>query len=99
MLREILQNQGATVKKRKIVNYKTGYQVAIESQEIIVESIFQAMRIIRNLTSCGVWIEKEKIYIDSNTKRVKTKKEALKIAKENNQIAIWDWKNRRAITV
>ncbi len=99
MLREILQNQGATVKKRKIVNYQTGYQVAVKSQEIIVESVFEAMRILRNLTSCGVWIEKGKIYIDSNTKRIKTKKEAIKIAKENNQIAIWDWKNRTAITV
>jgi ribose 5-phosphate isomerase len=90
---------GATVKNGKIINYKSGYQVAIDSQEKIFKSFKKALEFIKSLKSCGVWINKNLIYIDTNTKRVSSKKNAIEIAKKNNQLAIWDWKNKKEIKI
>lgn len=40
----------------------------------------------------GVWIENGKAYVDIS-ERIATKRRALEVGKERNQISIYDWKN------
>jgi uncharacterized protein YecA (UPF0149 family) len=91
---QIASNGGATVKKGKMVSYKRGYQVAVNSVEKKFEALNEAMDYFKNqkLDSIGLWLDGGVWYMDTNTKRFTTKREALKIAKENKQLAIWDWK-------
>jgi len=99
ILNEVVKNGGATVKNNKIMNYKSGYQVAINSQEKQFTTIRKAFNYIKKngLKNVGIWIDKGICYLDTNTKRINTKKEALQLATENEQLAIWDWKNSKSV--
>ena len=89
-LRKVENNGGLTLKHGKIITYKTGYQVATEGFE--TKDINEAMKLIRMLGgNCGVWLENGIYYID-RSHRVATKREALKIGKECNQISVLNWR-------
>ena len=89
-LRKVENNGGLTLKHGKIITYKTGYQVATEGFE--TKDINEAMKLIRMLGgNCGVWLENGIYYID-RSHRVSTKREALRIGKECNQISVLNWK-------
>lgn len=89
-LRKVENNGGLTLKYGKIITYKTGYQVATEGFE--TKDINEAMKLIRMLGgNCGVWLENGIYYIDKSH-RVSTKREALRIGKECNQISVLNWK-------
>ena len=89
-LRKIENNGGLTLKYGKIITYKTGYQVATEGFE--TRDINEAMKLIRMLDgNCGVWLENGIYYID-RSHRVATKREALRIGKECNQISVLNWR-------
>lgn len=89
-LRKVENNGGLTLKYGKIITYKTGYQVATEGFE--TKDINEAMKLIRMLGgNCGVWLENGIYYID-RSHRVSTKREALRIGKECNQISVLNWK-------
>lgn len=90
-LRKLTNNDGLTLKKGKIIVYKTGYQVATEGQE--TKDIRQAMQMIKAYGGdCGIWFSNGIYYIDKSH-RVNTKKEALTIGKQCNQISVLNWKN------
>lgn len=89
---EALKNDdGLTLKSNKVITYKTGWQVADYGVECnTVTEALDAIEAMRG--NCGVWYSKGIYYID-HSMRVNTKKEALKIGKEHNQISILKWSN------
>lgn len=90
LLANLKNNDGATLKNYKLVNYKSGWQVADNGYEC--HSIEEAVKAIDKLGgNCGIWLADGIYYIDHSF-RVDTKKEALKIGRDNNQISIYGWK-------
>ena len=90
-LRKLADNDGLTLKKGKVITYKSGWQVATEGLE--TANIQEAMQMIRTYKGdCGVWYSNGIYYIDKSH-RVNTKREALQIGRECNQISILCWRN------
>lgn len=46
----------------------------------------------------GLWVDNGKLYIDKSV-RTKTKKEAMQIARENKQLAIFKWATSSSVAV
>lgn len=90
-LRKLSNNDGLTLKNGKCITYKTGWQVATEGIE--TKNIEEAMKAIRTYNgNCGIWYSEGIYYIDKS-KRVNTKREAMKIGRECKQISILNWEN------
>ena len=90
-LRKLTNNDGLTLKNGKKIVYKSGWQVATEGKE--TTDINEAMQMVRDYKgNCGIWFSEGIYYIDKSH-RVNTKKEALQIGRECNQISILRWKN------
>jgi hypothetical protein len=90
-LRKITNNGGLTLKAGKPITYKSGWQVATEGSA--TTDIHEAMKMIKAFGgNCGIWLENGIYYIDKS-KRVSTKREAMKIGRECNQISILRWRD------
>jgi hypothetical protein len=90
-LKKLTNNDGLTLKNGKAITYKSGWQVATEGIE--TADIREAMKAIKTYEgNCGVWFANGIYYIDKS-KRVNTKKEAMKIGRACNQISILKWSN------
>ncbi len=88
-LRKLENNDGLTLKNGKIITYKTGYQVATEGIE--TTDMKEAMKAIKAFNgNCGVWLENGIYYIDKSH-RENTKKKALEVGRNHNQISILQW--------
>lgn len=95
LLRELKENDGFTVKNNKVVQYKTGWQVATRGIECKnLEEAIQKIAVFNG--SFGVWFSNGIYYIDE-CKRVSTKREALQIGRENNQISIFGWQRKNLV--
>lgn len=82
---------GLTLKKGKIITYKSGWQVATEGVEC--RTAREAINAVKAFGGdCGIWLENGIYYIDKSH-RVNTKAEALKIGRECNQISVLKWSN------
>lgn len=91
-INKLQNNDGLTLKGGKVVNYKTGWQVATTGVECTTPRA--AINMVKAYGgNCGVWLANGIYYIDKS-KRVNTKKEALQIGREHNQISIFGWKNK-----
>lgn len=89
-LRKLTDNDGLTLKRGKAIVYKSGWQVATEGQE--TTDINEAMMMIRQYDgNCGVWYSEGIYYIDKSH-RVNTKREAMEIGRQYNQISILSWR-------
>ena len=89
-LRKLKNNDGLTLKKGKPIVYKSGYQVATEGIE--TTDIAIAIKAVRAYKGdCGIWYAEGVYYIDKSH-RISTKKEALRVGRECNQISILKWK-------
>ena len=89
-LRKLTNNDGLTLKAGKIITYKSGWQVATEGQE--TANIQEAMMMIRQYNGdCGVWYSEGIYYIDKSH-RVNTKREAIEIGRQCNQISVLCWR-------
>lgn len=89
-LRKLSNNDGLTLKKGKIITYKTGWQVATEG--IATKNIREAMQAVKSYKGdCGIWYSDGIYYIDKS-KRVNTKHEAIEIGRAHNQISILNWR-------
>ena len=89
MLKALKNNDGLTLKDGKAITYKTGYQVADYGVEC--KTLEEAEKAIAEMNgTCGIWFSDGIYYVDHSF-RVNTKKEALKIGRENNQISILKW--------
>ena len=90
-IRKLTNNDGLTLKKGKIITYKSGWQVATEG--IAVHSAREAINAVKAYKGdCGIWYSEGIYYIDHSF-RISTKKEALRIGREHNQISILKWSN------
>lgn len=90
-LKKLKDNDGLTLKNGKIITYKSGWQVATEGKE--TTDIREAMKMIKDYDgSCGIWFSGGIWYIDKSH-RVDTKREAMRIGKECNQISVLKWSN------
>lgn len=86
---KLQENGGLTLKKGKIVTYRTGYQVATEGVEC--KTAREAITAVKAYNGdCGIWFSNGIYYIDKS-KRISTKKEALAIGRAHNQISIYGW--------
>lgn len=89
-IRKLQENDGLTLKNGKCITYKTGWQVATEGIE--TRDAHEAMQAIKAYKgTCGIWYSEGIYYIDKS-KRVSTKREALRIGRECNQISILNWR-------
>ena len=94
-LRKLVNNDGLTLKRGQKIQYKSGYQVAVDG--IATTDIYEAMKAIKAYGGdCGVWFADGIYYIDKSF-RVSTKKEALSIGRAHNQISILKWANMSLI--
>ena len=89
-INKLTNNDGLTLKNGKLITYKSGWQVATEGKETADPR--EAMRMIKEYEgNCGVWFSDGIYYIDKSH-RVNTKREAMRIGKECNQISVLCWK-------
>jgi len=94
-IRKLANNDGLTLKAGKIINYKSGYQVADYGYELTTAE--EAIKCVRKLEgNCGIWYSEGIYYIDHSF-RVSTKREAIRIGIEHNQISILKWKDKSLI--
>lgn len=90
-LRKLQNNDGLTLKKGKIVQFKTGYQVATEGIE--TADINEAILAVRAYKGdCGVWFSEGVFYIDKSH-RESTLKKALEVGRACKQISILRWRD------
>lgn len=88
---KLAENDGMTLKKGNKITYKSGWQVAIEGVEC--KTAREALNAVKAYGgNCGVWYSNNTWFVDKS-KRVNTKKEALQIGREHNQISILKWSN------
>ena len=91
-IRKLVNNDGITLKGGKVIEYKTGWQVAVYGVE--VKTAREAINAVKAYGgNCGVWFADGIYYIDKSF-RVNTKKEALRIGKEHNQISVFGWSRK-----
>lgn len=94
-LKKLNNNDGLTLKRGQPITYKSGYQVATEGQE--TTDIHKAMQMVKSYSgNCGIWYSNGIYYIDKSH-RVGTKREAIRIGREHNQISILKWDNMSLI--
>lgn len=97
----IEKNGGATIKNNSIIEYKRGYQIAVNSSEKMFNTFKDLQDYIKeqSLTCVGVWIYNNQYCMDTNTMHINNKAQAIALAKEHKQKAIWDWYNKKEIFV
>lgn len=89
-IKKLTNNDGLTLKAGKKVTYKTGWQVATEGVEC--KTAYEAIKAVKAYNGdCGVWYSEGIYYIDKS-KRVNTKREAMKIGRECKQISVLNWR-------
>jgi len=99
-LKNIKANGGATLNANgEAVNYNKGYQVSIK--DLYIMPVYKMTKkfiktLLNDKYNLGLWIDNNKVYIDYSV-NIKTKKEAVKVGKANNQISIWNWKKMDCI--
>lgn len=88
-IRKLTNNDGLTLKRGKIITYKTGWQVATEGIECATPE--EAMKAIKAYDgTAGVWYS-DGIYFIDKSHWVKTKREAIEIGRACHQISVLNW--------
>ena len=90
-IKKLKENDGLTLRNGKPITYRTGWQVATEGIETTNPDV--AIKAVKAYSgNCGLFYSGGVYYIDKS-KRISTKKEALRIGKECKQISILSWRN------
>lgn len=102
----IVENDGLTLSNDgKIANLNSGYMVSLEGYEKVYQDIkFIDLKMVKSYLKkakeknafVGFWVSDKKIYIDLSI-NVNERGEALELAKQNNQLAIFDCLNLKEI--
>lgn len=88
-LQKLKNNDGLTLKNGKVIEYKTGWQVATEGVELTdIKQVRKAIKAYNG--NCGIWFADGIYYIDKSH-RVNTKSQALEVGKTHNQISVFGW--------
>jgi hypothetical protein len=94
-IKKLINNDGLTLKKGKVITYKTGWQVATEGIETTDPR--EAINAVKAYGgNCGVWFSEGVYYID-RSHRVSTKREALEVGRAHNQISILGWRKMNLV--
>ena len=97
----VLKNGGITVANGEIVNYSSGYQVCVESEEVWSKHLDTILDIVKNykLKNYGIWFNESDglYYMDTNSIHVDDYMEAYELALTNDQKAIFDWSTFESI--
>ena len=89
-LKGLANNDGLTLKRGQRITYKSGWQVATEGKE--TTDAREAMNYIKQYNGdCGVWYSDGIYYIDKSH-RVSTKREAMTVGRQCNQISVLNWR-------
>jgi hypothetical protein len=89
-IRRLTNNDGLTLKRGNKITYKSGWQVATEGVE--TTDAREGMNYIKAYNGdCGVWYSEGIYYIDKSH-RVDTKREAMEIGRQCNQISVLCWR-------
>ena len=89
-IRKLSNDDGITLKRGKIVRYKSGWQVATEGVEVTTaREAITAVKMYNG--NCGVWYSEGVYYVDK-CRRIITKREALIVGQEHHQLSIYGWK-------
>ena len=89
-IKGLANNDGLTLKNGQRITYKSGWQVATEGKE--TTDAREAMNYIKQYNGdCGVWYSDGIYYIDKSH-RVSTKREAMTVGRQCNQISILNWR-------
>lgn len=93
---KLMNNEGLTFRYGKIVEYKTGWQVAFTGME--VKTAQEVSDILHSPIGkkgfMGVWFSEGIYYVDIS-KRVQTKKNALVVGRVMHQQSIYGWAPRK----
>lgn len=90
-IRNLKENDGMTLKGGKRIVYKTGFQVATEGIE--TRDVREAINAVKTYSgNCGIWFSKGIYYIDKSHREA-TKKRALQVGRECNQISVLRWRD------
>ena len=90
-INKLANNDGLTLKAGKAISYKSGWQVATEGVEC--RTAHEAINAVKAYKgNCGVWYSEGIYYVDKSH-RVSTKREAMRIGRECNQISVLRWKD------
>lgn len=90
-IKKLKENDGLTLRNGKPIAYRSGWQVATEGIETTDPNV--AIKAVRAYGgNAGLWYYQGVYYVDKS-KRISTKKEALRIGREYNQISILRWSN------
>ena len=102
----IIENDGATISPTgELQSLQTGFMVSLSGYEKIYKDIkFIDLKMIKSYLRIaksknafvGFWVSDKKIYIDLSINVIE-KCEALELAKQNNQLAIFDCLNLKEI--
>lgn len=109
IIEKTLKNGGITIDSNfKEINKKTGYVVSDYGMEKTyfkneLEALKKDIMLYKEIAKkndafIGLWIDNDIIFLDIS-KVYDNKKEALKIAKKNKQLAIYDIKNDKSIYI
>lgn len=93
-IRNLKNSQGLTFRYGKIVEYSTGWQVSVHDgfQCDTPEMAMQALRFMNKFyRNTGIWYEDGIYYVDAS-ERITTKKSAVEMGIELNQISIYGWR-------
>ena len=89
-IRKLKNNEGLTLKYGRPITYKSGWQVADQGEAVRTPE--EAIIIVRRMGgNCGVWLEDGIYYVDHSF-RVATKREAMEIGRQHNQISVLCWR-------
>lgn len=91
-IKKLKENDGLTLRNGKPITYRTGWQVATEGIETTDPNV--AIKAVKAYGgNCGLWFASGIYYIDKS-KRISTKKEALRIGRASAQISILNWRTK-----
>ena len=89
-INKLVENDGLTLKKGKLITYKSGWQVATEGVEC--KTARDAINAVKAYGgNCGVWYAGGVYYVDKSH-RVNTKREAMEIGRACKQISVLGWR-------
>lgn len=90
-IRKLRDGEGLTLRCRRPVTYKTGWQVATHGVECATpEEVVKLIRTAEYAEACGIWLDKGVYYVDHSI-RVATKRAAIDLGRQCNQLSIFGW--------
>lgn len=90
-IRNLRDGEGLTLRYRRPVAYKTGWQVATHGVECTTpEEVAKLIRTAEYAESCGIWFSDGIYYVD-HCVRVATKHAAVELGRQHNQQSIFGW--------